>query len=329
MSESLDRDAIVVKYLLKRRGEIVSGEELSFELGISRVALNKRVKKLVERGVPIKSIERKGYILEEEPDVLIPEVIKAYLENPLIGNTIHALEVVDSTNRLAKELAAQGEREGTVIVADYQTAGKGRMGRKWFSPPGKNLYFSAILRPKISPLFLYQATMAASVSVCEVLRQKGVDALIKWPNDIYASGKKLCGVLNEADIKGHGVNFVILGIGINVNIAPEEFPVDIASIATSVFAQTGKFANRAKLLAEVLDAMYRWYVKLIAGETASIFSYWRTYNYTIGKRVVVDKGLEGETVGITPSGELLVRNGDGKLHAIASGDVVVKLNLQK
>lgn len=141
MQNENDKNVAILKYLLKHKGEVVSGEDLAFNLGISRVALNKRIKKMIEKGIPVQPIERKGYFLDKEPEVLSPEVIKAYLENPLIGQDLHVYEVVDSTNRIAKDLAFEGAPEGCTIVADYQTAGKGRLGRKWFSLRGKTFIF--------------------------------------------------------------------------------------------------------------------------------------------------------------------------------------------
>ncbi len=324
MQDAVSKRAFIVASLLERRGEVVSGEELSLRLGISRVALNKHIKKLIELGVPIVSVERKGYLLEGEPDLLIPEVVLAYLRNTgVIGKRYHFFPVVDSTNRVARDMAERGEPEGAVVAADYQTAGRGRKGRRWHSPAGRNLYFSVILRPSISAAFIYHVTMLASVAVCQALRELEVDALIKWPNDVYVSGKKICGVLTEADLLSSGVNYLVVGVGVNVNAGPEDFPEDVRGIATSLLMEKGIRFNRAKLLARILLLMDRWYAKLKLRETADLFRYWREHNYTIGRRVKVEGGLEGEAIGITPVGELLVRDEAGRIHQVSAGDVEV------
>ena len=319
-----DKDAFIVRYLLKRKKEVVSGEEISLHLGISRVALKKRIDKMIAKGIPIKVYERKGYLLEDVPDLLYPEVVKALLDTKVIGRNYIFYQVVDSTNRVARDMAREGAEEGTVVLADSQTAGRGRLGRRWHSPPGKNLYFSVILRPRLSPAFLYHATMLAAVSVCEVLRGMGVDALIKWPNDVYVSDRKICGVLNEAEVSKGAVDFLILGIGVNVNAALEDFPPDVKGIATSLKMELGKDVRRVDVLVGILTAMDRWYSVLLSGNTTELFSYWRRHNYLIGKRIIVDKRLGGEAVGITPMGELIVRNDKGETFTVAAGDVEIK-----
>lgn len=319
-----DKDAFIVRYLLERKGEVISGEEISVHLGISRVALKKRVDKMLTKGIPIKVYERKGYLLEDIPDLLYPEVVKALLDTRVIGKNYLFYQVVDSTNRVARDMAKEGAEEGTVVLADSQTAGRGRLGRRWHSPPGKNLYFSVILRPKLSPVFLYHATMLAAVSVCEVLRDMGVDALIKWPNDVYVSDRKICGVLNEAEISQGAVDFLILGIGVNVNAMPDDFPPDVKGIATSLKMELGRDVKRLDVLVGILTAMDRWYAVLSSGNTAELFSYWRRHNYLIGKRIIVDGRLEGEAVGVTPMGELIIRNDRGETLTVAAGDVEIK-----
>ncbi len=317
------KGAFILKRLLEAGGGLVSGEELALELGVSRVALHKRIKRLVEMGIPIEAEERRGYRLSEEPDLLIPEVILAYMDEDCLFQRIECYPVVDSTNRLAKEMAEKGAPEGTVVVADSQTAGRGRLGRRWFSPAGRNLYFSVVLRPRLPAAFMYHATMLASVAVCEALREVGVDALIKWPNDVYASGRKICGVLTEAEVEGPHVAFLVVGIGVNVNIRSHEFPSLVAPIATSVLEETGSRCNRSRLLARILSLMDGLYKKLAAGETKDLFYRWREHNYTIGRRVKLEDGTEGEAIGITPVGELLVRDEQGSIITVAAGDVKV------
>lgn len=321
MSGREDRDAFILRRLAESMGEVVSGEELAALLGISRVALKKRVDRMVERGIPIEAVERKGYRLLEIPDTPLEEVVLSLLDTEVVGSRFIFYPVVDSTNRVARELAREGCPEGTVVVADKQTAGRGRLGRRWFSPEGRNLYFSVVLRPRISPTYLYHATMLAAVSVCEALRNRGIDALIKWPNDVYVRGRKICGVLNEAELSGSRAEFVVLGVGVNVNIESGEFPPDVRDIATSLFEETGERHKRSELLAEILSSMDRWYKKLRRGDVWELFSFWRRNNYLIGRRIEVDGRLKGDAVGITPLGELIVRVEDGSITTVAAGDI--------
>ncbi len=321
MSELQDKDVLILKILSEREGEVVSGEELAIILGISRVALRKRIYKLKEEGIPIKVVDRKGYVLESVPDILVPPLVLSELNTEVIGTKYLFFEVVDSTNLLAKNMAAKGEAEGTVIAADYQTKGRGRLGRKWFSPKGKNLYFSVILRPPVSAALVPQLTMLSSVAVCEALRDMGVDALIKWPNDVFVKGRKICGILNEMEIKGGKVDFVILGIGLNVNVKEDDFPSDLRNIATSLSIELGYEVSRREVFVRILELLDKWYVRFLKGERKELFYFWREHNYTLGKRVLVDGKLEGFAIGVTPYGELLIRSDDGEVVKVSAGDV--------
>ena len=318
-----DYDAIIVKILEENLGKVVSGEELAINLGISRVALWKRIKKLKDSGVPIKSVERKGYMLTEIPDLLIKPLVLSKLKNQVIGKNYIYFDIIDSTNRYAKEEALKGAPHGTVVVADSQTKGRGRLGRSWFSPKGKNLYFSIILRYNIPILIAPQLTFTASVAVCETLRTFGVNALIKWPNDIFASGKKICGILNELVAKEKTCEFLIIGIGVNVNIEKKEFPSELREIATSVYQETGKKVLRRAILVLILENLEKWLKEFEKKNTHLIFRYWREHNYTLGKKIRVDNKLEGTAIGVTPYGELLLKDEHGKLHRISSGDVEI------
>ncbi len=321
MSTKSDKDVQIIKILSERVGELVSGEEMAISLGISRVALRKHIYRLKEKGIPIEVYERKGYKLSHIPDMLIPPLVLSQLNTEIIGNKYLFFDVVDSTNNIARKMAEEGEKEGTVIAADYQTKGRGRLGREWFSPKGKNLYFSVILRPPISVSLAFQLTMLSSVAVCRALRKRGLDALIKWPNDVYVSGRKICGILNELESKKEKVEFVIIGIGVNVNVNLSEFPVELRDRATSMLIELGHPVNRRELLIDILTFMDQWYLKFLKGEKRELFFFWREHNWTLGKRVVVDNKVEGFAIGISPYGELLVRNDKGETVKVSSGDV--------
>ncbi len=319
-----ERDIQIVRHLLTHLGETVSGETLARKLGVSRVALHNRMAALKAMGFPLVSIPRKGYLLEEIPDLLVPPLFLALLESRELGRPYHYLEQTDSTNRVARDLARQGAPEGTLVVAESQTRGKGRQGRSWFSPGGENLYLSLILRPPISLLEVSHITFLASVALTQVIRERlHLEALIKWPNDIYIKGKKVAGILVEMESRGTMPQFLVVGVGLNVNTPPGGFPPEISTRATSLMMEGGKRLLRAQILAWFLETLEEWYRDLREGHREALLAYWRRYNYTLGRRVHLEDGREGWAVGITPQGSLLVRTQGGTLLSVGAGDVEV------
>ena len=321
---TLDRDVRMVTALVEALGEPVSGQALARELGISRVALHKRMEALKAQGFPIKSLPRKGYILEGIPDLLVPPLFLALLGTRELGRPYYYLERTDSTNRVARDLARQGAPEGTLVVAESQTRGKGRQGRTWFSPRGENLYLSLLLRPKISLLEISHVTFLVSVALTQVIRDRlGLEALIKWPNDVYIKGKKVAGILVEMESQGSTPSFLVVGVGLNVNTPPGGFPPEISTRATSLMMEKGERLLRAQILAWFMEALETWYQAFKRGEKDGILGYWRDHNYTLGRRVQLEDGREGWAVGITPQGSLLVRTPGGALLSVGAGDVEV------
>ncbi len=321
---TLSKETLILSILIQHLGEIVSGEEMAQRVGVSRVALHKRIDALKRQGVPIKSIPRKGYTLMEIPDLLIPPLFLTLLKSREMGRNYHFLEQTDSTNRVARELARQGAPEGTLTVAESQTRGRGRQGRSWFSPKGENLYFSLIIRPSISILEVPQITFLASVALTHVIRERlGLEALIKWPNDIYIRGKKVAGILVEMESQDAIPRFLVVGVGLNVNTPPGGFPPEISTRATSLMIEGGKGLLRAQILAWFMESLESWYQDLKKGHKEELLTYWRRYNYTLGRLVQLEDGREGWAVGITPQGSLLVRTLGGTLLSIGAGDVEV------
>lgn len=322
--QSDPKDVEIVRRLLARRGEVVSGEEIAIPLGISRVALWKRIRTLKKSGINIKVVPRRGYMLDNiEHDALLPPLVLSELKTSEFGRNYHYFDVIDSTNDYALKLLGEKALHGTVVVADHQTKGRGRLSRVWYSPPGKNLYLSVIVRPFVPVSLAFRVTMFSSCAVCELLRELGMNALIKWPNDVYVSGKKISGILTEASVEASGnVKFYVVGIGINVNMAYSDFPIDIRDFATSVMIEKGEPVPRRKLFLRLMELLEKWYnICLINVEEA--WMYWRRYNYTLGKRVVVDEKVTGEAIGVTPMGYLLVRLDDGKVERVVAGDLQV------
>jgi len=244
----------------------------------------------------------------------------------LIGNEILFFSEIDSTNREAHDRARGGAREGTVILADSQSRGKGRRGRSWESPSGANLYFSIILRPPIYPSHAPLITLLAGVAAARALSAvSGLECLIKWPNDIFFRGKKLAGILAEMEGEGSGVRFIILGIGVNVNWRREDFPADLGMTATSLHAESGKEISRAGAAAGLFWELEKEYTAFIReGFSARLREEWNRLSWINGKQVTLSSpegALSGRAVGLDTDGALLLVDGKGKTHRFIAGDM--------
>jgi BirA family transcriptional regulator, biotin operon repressor / biotin---[acetyl-CoA-carboxylase] ligase len=312
--------------LFQERGEAcLSGEEISRILGVTRSAVWKQIGLLRERGYRIEAHPAKGYRLIASPDSLLPTDVKAGLQTAVIGGEIVFFEETDSTNAQAHELAENGAAEGTVVIAESQSAGKGRLGRQWISPAGVNLYTSVILRPPIPPRFAPQLTFLSAVAVAWAIRDTcGLNARVKWPNDILLDGKKTAGLLNEMSAETEKVHYVILGIGVNLNMPREQFPPDLRYPATSVALELGEPVRRsvfARSLICHLDHLYRRY---LAEGVAPILAEWEALFDLTGRLVEVGfepNRIEGRVEGLDADGALLLRLENGTLEKILAGDV--------
>ena len=231
----------IIETILDSKDEFISGEELSKKLGISRAAIWKHMKALKEEGYNIESVNRKGYRLIEDPeDLLTYQNISHKLETKIMGNNIVHFETIDSTNDYAKKVASQ-EPEGTVIISEEQTKGKGRIGRQWHSKSKEGIWMSIILKPNMIPQKAPFITLIAGASIAKVLNDLGVQANIKWPNDIIINNKKVAGILTELSAEIDRINYIILGIGINVKTM--EFSQEISEIATSLYKEGHKISR--------------------------------------------------------------------------------------
>jgi BirA family biotin operon repressor/biotin-[acetyl-CoA-carboxylase] ligase len=309
-------------------GHFVSGEEIATRLGVSRTAIWKHIKELREAGYRIDSQSRSGYALVDTPDRLLPGEIQHGLQTQVIGKDIIFYESIDSTNNEAKRLAAKGAAHGTVVVAEEQGTGRGRLERKFFSPPGKGIWFSVILRPHFLPQDAPKCTLLSSVAVAMAMKKFGMQAGIKWPNDILWKGKKLVGILTELSAEMDRINYVVIGTGINVNISAEEFPEELRDIAASLSMMKGEPLPRVPFFRAVLEAMDELYASIVTDGFGRVFEEWRRYTVTLGHEVNVigvtsDDVFSGLAADIDEDGALLVDTAEGRRRVLA-GDVSIR-----
>ena len=302
----------------------ISGARIAREIGVSRSTVWRWIEQLREVGVRVKGRPHTGYFLERVPDILAPELLRAQLKGSLFGKRIYHFFKTDSTNRVAMELGYAGEPEGAVILAEEQSAGRGRAGRTWHSERAAGIYATLLLRPKISPVQAPLLTMMAGLSAHAAIQaQTGLQLDLKWPNDLVLNGKKLGGILTEMYADTSLVRFVIVGIGINVN--QEKFPAELASIATSLRAETGRNLSRVELLARLLREFETDYNRFLREGAKSVTDrFTKASSYAVGKKVRVTNGgdtFTGVTAGLAPEGLLQVERDDGKVVTVIAGDV--------
>lgn len=318
---------LILKELIEKKGCFISGQELSKKYQITRAGIWKYMQKFKEEGYEIESVSNKGYRLISEPDKL--ETIHFdFDENWLIGKEYIYLDKVDSTNDYAKKIAAQ-KPDGSVILAEKQEKGKGRLGRGWNSGYKTGIWMSFILKPDIITSDAVMVTQIAAAAVVKGINEAvDCDAKIKWPNDIVVGNKKVCGILTELSGEIESLNYIIVGIGINVNQNASEFPEEIKDKATSLNIFTGKEVSRKKILISVLsyfDAYYKQFLKNHSLE--GIIDVCKDYSATLNKRVrILHNGneSEGKAIGMTERGGLLVEDLHGNISEIISGEVSVR-----
>ncbi len=302
--------------ILREAGDYVSGEALAEELGVSRAAVWKHVHTLIKEGYRVDVAQGKGYRLLGVPDKLYPSEVRYGLQTKLLGKKVIHLNSTGSTNTVARQLAERGIEEGTVVIAEVLTRAKGRMGRTFITKHG-GVWMSLVLKPSIDPAHASSITLLAAVSVAKALRGAGLEATIKWPNDVLVNGKKICGILTEMNAETDAVNFIILGIGVNVN---NDIPLETA---TTMKSELGHDVGRARFvqsLLETLEGDYRTFQE--EGFTPILWS-WRRYSDTLGRIVEVtsqDGVVRGLAQDVDEDGSLLIRMKDGSVRKIVSGD---------
>jgi BirA family biotin operon repressor/biotin-[acetyl-CoA-carboxylase] ligase len=319
------KDALL-KQLKESKESWISGETLAAGLRISRSAVWKQIHALQEEGYLIESSTKRGYLLRRPSERLLPAEIKDGLKTATFGRgRIDYFAQTDSTNVRARAVAAEGAPEGTIVVAEEQLQGKGRRGRAWYSPAGEGIYISVILRPRVQPYEAPQLVLMTAVAAAEtLLAHAAVAATIKWPNDILVGGKKIAGILTEMSLDMDRIDYVIIGLGLNVNTPAEGLPPEIAGIATSLRAETGRIFPRAELLRSYLENLERYYALFQARNFEPIRQRWLELSRIIGKQVKIagiEQTYEGEVVEIDPNGFLILKSPDGTIQRILAGDV--------
>lgn len=318
----------ILKLLKENKEGFISGQKISEILNVSRTAIWKNINILREEGYKIESVSRKGYRLTLSPDLLTYEEIRKGLKTNSIGKTIVHFDSITSTNTKAKELALKGDKEGTVVIAEEQIAGRGRLGRSWISPKGKGIWMSILLRPNISPANAAKITQIGAASVCEGIRGIGIDVKIKWPNDITANGKKVCGILTEMSGELNTVNYIVIGIGINANIDLSDFPEELIETATSLKVVSGNGIDRKKLVSNILNKFEYLYRELVEENSISkSIKICRESSAILGKEIrIISKNNEeiAKAIGITDEGELIVEKHDGQQKKIISGEISIR-----
>ena len=321
-------DEEILRLLRSHPSGFVSGEEISRLLKLSRTAIWKRVKKLRTLGYVIEALPRMGYRLIQSPDLLLPSEIGPLLRTEWMGKKVHYFNSIDSTNSTAYQLALNGAEEGEVVIGESQKKGRGRLGRQWVSPPFLNLYLSVVLRPKIPPHRASLITFMAAVAAAETIeKHSGLTPSIKWPNDLLLRKKKVAGLLNEIHSETDRIHFVILGMGVNLNMDAKEFPKEIRTKATSLKEERGQPVSRKAFAALLLEALERWYEIFLKEGGAPVLKAWRDRAQIRGKKVRVtsfDEVLIGRAIDVDSDGALILETRGGKRKRIVAGDVEYK-----
>jgi BirA family biotin operon repressor/biotin-[acetyl-CoA-carboxylase] ligase len=315
---------------LRAAGEgAVSGAELSQKLGVSRAAVWARVEELRSLGYDIEASPHRGYRLLNAPDMLHADDLVARLgKTRVIGRDIRVFQQTTSTNDVIEKLARDGVKEGVVVFADSQTKGRGRLERKWVSPAKRGLWFSVLLRPDLRPQEATRLTVASATALRRAIEaQTGLRAEIKWPNDILVHGGKVAGILTELSAELDHVKYIVLGIGVNVNLASGDFPPDLRKTATSLKAELGKPVSRPDLAVAILRELDRDYARVATGPFATLADEWEEHGTTIGHDVVIrmgDRQIRGRAESLGEDGALLVRTEHGRLERVVGGDVTLE-----
>lgn len=308
--------------------EYLSGQYIGDLLGISRAAVWKHIEELRKEGFELEAVRRKGYRIINTTKNVTADEIRLGLKTQFIGQYIHYEDRVDSTQKIAQRLAYDGAKEGTMVIAEEQFSGKGRMERAWHSPKYTGAWMSLILRPKIPIQNAPQLTLLTAVAVVQAIEEvTSLSPQIKWPNDLLLNGKKVTGILTELQAEADCIKSIIIGIGINVNQKLDDFPHELQAIATSLAIEEKTEVNRADVIRAVLTNFEKLYILYLNSGFQPIKLLWESYAVSIGRTIIartLTGELRGKALGITDDGVLRLEDENGKIHLIYSADIELK-----
>ena len=313
--------------MLRESDDYVSGQQICDKFGVSRTAVWKVINQLKEEGYQVEAVRNRGYRIEVSPDILSEEELESRMKTSWAGQEIHYFRETDSTNVRTKQLGEQGASHGTLVVAGKQDAGRGRRGRTWESPADSSIYMTLLLRPEMEPVKAPMLTLVMAYSVARALGEyEGLEVQIKWPNDIVINGKKICGILTEMSTEIDCINYVVIGVGINVNT--KVFPKELETTASSLYLETGHEIRRSTLIVSVMQYFEETYQEFLKrGDLSGIRE---EYNRLLVNRnrevkiLGIKENYHAYALGINDAGELIVRKEDGSEEAVISGEVSIR-----
>ena len=323
----MDINEKLVRIFHESQDKHLSGAELASKLHVSRTTIWNHIHYLIEQGYEFDASTNLGYRLKNVPDRMLPDEISFGLATKWLGHKIVSYEEVDSTNDIAQKLAEDGAKEGTAVFAERQRSGRGRLHRKWLSPKRKDILLSFILRPDMHPRKVTQLTIASALAAAEAIRALyHLPALIKWPNDIYISGKKCAGILIEMSAEPDKIKHVVVGIGVNVNAHESDFAKSIRETATSLGIELGRKCSRIEFARELLRQFESHFDRLYADGFDEMRREWHDLSLTLGKRIKVlsdNETVSGAPVRLDDDGALLIRTDTGIIRKVSGGDVIL------
>jgi len=322
-------DSELLKGLREAGDGRISEAELSHRLKASRASIRAHVEELRSLGYDIEASPHLGYGLLSSPDALHADDLVSRLgKTKVIGRDIRIFAKTTSTNNVVEKLASDGLKEGVVVFAEAQTQARGRLGRKWLAPARKGLWFSILLRPRLTPQETTRVTVASATAIRRVIESETtLSAKIKWPNDIVIGGRKVSGILTELHAELDRVKYVVLGIGVNVNLSQSDFPVNLRSLATSLKMELGRSVARPELAAAVLEALDRDYARISSEDFPSLADEWEQHCETLGHQIIIrigEREIRGRAESLDEDGALLLRSEHGHLERIIGGDVTLE-----
>ena len=307
--------------------DFLSGQHIAELIGCSRTAVWKHIEELRREGFELEAVRRKGYRIVKTPEKITADELRLGLTTKFIGKNLHYEETVESTQKIAHRLAYEHAPEGTVIIAEEQVSGRGRMDRRWHSPKYTGIWMSIILRPSIPLPKAPQLTLLTAVAIVQAIEElTGLLPEIKWPNDILLKGKKVTGILTELEAEADRINSIIIGIGINVNQTQEDFPKELEQIATSLLLEKGEKVSRADLIKGIFTNLEKLYLLYIDEGFLPIKLLWESYAISIGRKITartLSNSIIGIATGITDDGVLMIEDEQGKIHHVYSADIEI------